>query len=327
MALFKATPQAIDAAAQAVRNGELVGLPTETVYGLAADATNPLAVVKIFTAKGRPRFNPLIVHVAHMREAREIAAFNGLAKSLAEAFWPGPLTLVLPLKNSATIADVAVAGLQTVAIRMPAHPVARALIEAAGCPVAAPSANISGHVSATTAQHVEADFGGNVSIVLDAGPASHGLESTIVDATGEVVNILRHGGVTRENIAALTGQADGVEISNRISTRPNAPGQLLSHYAPRCAVRLEALQVKPDEALLAFGPDVPQHGGVSINLSPTGNLPEAAANLFAALRDLDASAPAGIAVMPIPNCGIGEAINDRLNRAAAPRDRGHSDSG
>ncbi len=318
MALLEPVSQNILMAAEAVRRGDLVGLPTETVYGLGADATNAAAVIKIFTAKGRPRFNPLIVHVASLAAARQIAQFNTLAERLAQAWWPGPLTLVLPLKAKSVIADVTVAGLSTIAIRMPSHPVARQLLEATGCPIAAPSANISGHISATTAAHVVSDFGDKVPIVLDAGQANHGVESTIINASGGEARILRHGSITREDIEALVGQAHNG--ANKAAVRPTSPGQLLSHYAPRCAVRLEVLEPKPDEALLAFGATVPQHNGLSINLSPTGNLTEAAANLFAALRRLDAAAPPRIAVMPIPQYGIGIAINDRLNRAAAPRD-------
>jgi len=317
MSIIPATPQNIILAAQAIKKGEIVALPTETVYGLGADATCATAVNKIFTAKGRPRFNPLIVHVASMTAALEIATFAPLAQCLAETFWPGPLTLVLPLRPGAIIPDVTVAGLATIALRMPAHPVAQCLIEAAGCPIAAPSANISGHVSATTAAHVASDFGADLAIVLDAGPAVHGLESTIIDATGDMPVVLRPGSITNTQIKACAGEI-GRDLKKQ-NSNPVAPGQLASHYAPHCAVRLAATHAAPGEALLAFGANTPQHDGPMINLSPTGDLTEAASNLFASLRRLDATGPSGIAVMPIPEDGLGIAINERLKRAAAPR--------
>jgi L-threonylcarbamoyladenylate synthase len=322
MPLMKATPDAIAQAAAALRRGELVALPTETVYGLGADATNARAVARIYEAKGRPRFNPLIVHVASAEQAAAIAVLGPKAVRLAEAFWPGPLTLVLPLRQDSGIADLVTAGLDTVAVRVPSHPVALDLIAAAGCPIAAPSANRSGHVSPTTAQHVEDDLGDAPAIILDAGRTAHGLESTIVDASGDFLVLLRAGAVTAEAIEQVLGERlirNADTVADGSAALPSAPGQLASHYAPRAPLRLEAREVGAGEALLAFGADVPAHGGPAINLSPTGDLVEAAANLFAALRQLDAARPAAIAVMPIPDRGLGEAINDRLRRGAAPR--------
>jgi L-threonylcarbamoyladenylate synthase len=293
-------------------------MPTETVYGLAADATNPRAVAGIFAAKGRPSFNPLIVHVASVAGAREIALLTPEAERLAETFWPGPLTLVLPRRPGSAIADLAVAGLPTVAVRVPAHPVARALLAAFGGPLAAPSANRSGHVSATTAQHVAADIGSAVAVIIDAGPAPIGLESTIVGLDGLHPTLLRAGGVNRIAIeAVLCLRLAMPEID---PAAPLAPGMLASHYAPSASLRLDATFVQPGEALLAFGP-LPKDAGNAVaiaNLSESGDLTEAAANLFAALRALDGKAKV-IAVAPIPNEGLGEAINDRLRRAAAPR--------
>ncbi|MEN2494273.1 MAG: Threonylcarbamoyl-AMP synthase [Hyphomicrobiaceae bacterium hypho_1] len=317
MATLEAIQKNISAAAEAICNGELVGFPTETVYGLGADATNSTAVLKIFTTKGRPRFNPLIVHVANMIEAKKVASFNSLAEKLADAFWPGPMTLVLPMVNGSMISDVVVNGLKTVAIRIPTHPVACKLIETAGCPIAAPSANISGHISATTAEHVISDFGNKVSIVLDAGPSKHGLESTIIDTSENMITILRHGCIALDDVKIFTGRINKT-FGSKVYPRPISPGQLISHYAPRCSVRLNILEPKPEEAFLAFGPEVPRHTGPIINLSSSGDLMEAASNLFAALRNLDATNSQCIAVMPIPNYGIGVAINDRLKRAASP---------
>ena len=317
MPIYDATPSNIAMAARALRAGELVAFATETVYGLGADATNAEAVAKIFAAKQRPRFNPLIVHIADAGSARDFAQFSPLAETLANAFWPGPLTLVLPLTPTAKIPDLTVAGLSTVAVRVPSHPIAQRLIAAAGCPVAAPSANISGHVSATTAAHVAEDFGATVGVVLDAGPCAHGLESTIIDATGTDPVILRHGAVTGGQITKATGRR--LLQKTDATARPSAPGQLASHYAPGCPVRLNVRSVKDGEALLAFGPQPLPHTGVTENLSAAGDVKEAAINLFAALRRLDRIATTGIAVMAIPDQGIGSAINDRLRRAAAPR--------
>ena len=240
-----------------------------------------------------------------------------LAERLAEAFWPGPLTLVLAKRPASPIAELATAGLPTVALRVPSHPVARALLEAAARPIAAPSANRSGHVSATTAQHVAADFGDRLALVLDDGPCRHGIESTVLDVTGDDLVLLRPGAVTAEAIAAVVGRVPLAAAA--AGDRPLSPGQLASHYAPAAVLRLEATSVAPGEALLAFGRNVPPHDGPMINLSAAGDLIEAAASLFSALRALDASGAGRIAVLPIPDHGLGTAINDRLRRAAAPR--------
>ncbi|MCX5512397.1 threonylcarbamoyl-AMP synthase [Kaistia algarum] len=313
-------PEAIDAAVAALARGELVAMPTETVYGLAADAANGEAVARIYAAKGRPRFNPLIAHVADFAGAEALVHFDVLSRQIAEAFWPGPLTLVLPRREGAAVSDLVTAGLDTLAIRIPAHPVAHSLLAAFGGPLAAPSANRSGHVSATTAAHVAADLGDAVSVVLDAGPSAVGVESTILKVEGDEIYLLRAGGVPREAIEALTGRAVHVAALGE-GQAPTSPGQLLSHYAPGAAVRLDAGDVRPGEGLLAFGQDLPpgsDKAAVIINLSPRGDLVEAAARLFSALRELDGKAET-IAVMPIPATGLGEAIADRLKRAAAPR--------
>lgn len=316
MTLVPATDSNITRAANALRDGGLVAFPTETVYGLGADATNGEAVAAIFEAKNRPRFNPLIVHVGNLEAARKYARFSGMAEQLAQAFWPGALTLVLPKLPDCPIAELTTAGLDTVALRAPAHPVAQALLEAANVPVAAPSANRSGHVSPTLAAHVEADLGQRPVFILDGGPAPLGLESTVVDASQQSPILLRPGAITRAEIEAVTGISVGDAITGE---RPASPGQLASHYAPRASLRLDVTNPRDGEALLAFGPETPAHKGPCINLSGTGNLREAAARLFAALRELDASETQKIAVMPIPAEGLGEAINDRLKRAAAPR--------
>lgn len=312
----------ISQAAAALRAGELVAFPTETVYGLGADATNPQAVARIFAAKGRPRFNPLIVHVCDLGAARRLGDFDPMAEKLAAAFWPGPMTLVVQRKDTAGIPDLVTAGLATIAIRIPSHPVAQALLRAAGCPIAAPSANISGHVSATTAAHVRSDFGDRVETVLDAGPTRCGLESTVIDAATAPISILRPGAITTGDIAQIAGYVP--ERGTTDDQSPSAPGQLASHYAPAAAIRLEASRAAPGEALLAFGPCPAPHTGPMVNLSPAGDVTEAAINLFAALRELDRSGCKAIAVMPIPAVGLGEAINDRLQRAAAPRGLGNT---
>lgn len=314
MPIRRATPDAIADAAKALRAGELAAFPTETVYGLGADATNGRAVARVFAAKGRPQFNPLISHVADAAEAAQLAVLSPFALKLAEAFWPGALTMVLAKAANCPISDLATAGLDTVAIRVPSHPIARALITAAGVPIAAPSANRSGHVSPTTAEHVDADLGEAVAVILDDGPCAVGVESTVIDLSGTHPRLLRAGGVTSEAIEAVLGLP--LLRSTDSAERPMSPGQLASHYAPRAAVRLGATSTKSGEALLAFGASAPTHDGPTINLSPEGDLVEAAANLFAALRQLDTSGVATIAVMPIPEIGLGEAINDRLRRAA-----------
>jgi len=321
-----ATPDAVQEAAGLLRQGCLVAFPTETVYGLGADATNAMAVGGIFEAKGRPRFNPLIAHIADLEAALELAAFTPEALNLARAFWPGPLTLVLPMKPDGPLAELVTAGLATVAIRAPAGRTAQALLAAFGRPIAAPSANRSGHVSPTTATHVMHDLYGRIDMILDDGPCSAGLESTIVDTSGPSLTILREGALPKEDLEAKRGAA--IATDGAVETvQPKAPGRLESHYAPSAYLRLNATHLNGGEALLAFGPDPLSTNAPILNLSVTGNLREAAANLFAHLRDLDAKVGDGgvIAVMPIPETGLGAAINDRLKRAAAPRLEDHAD--
>ena len=305
-----ATPDAIMEAATILRDGGLVAFPTETVYGLGADATNGKAVAAIFAAKGRPSFNPLIVHVKNLAAAEALVEFQPLARKLADAFWPGALTLVLQRRSDCPLSLLVSAGLDTVAIRVPAHPVAEDLIAASDKPIAAPSANVSGHVSPTNAQHVADEFGDRIDVILDGGATPLGLESTVVGFEDGKPVLLRPGGVTREEIEELAGP-----LKLPINTKIQSPGQLESHYAPRAKLRLNAHAAQPGEALLAFGAVA---SNAASNLSPSGDLKEAAANLFAMLRKLDSETTA-IAVMPIPNEGLGAAINDRLNRAAAPR--------
>ena len=315
--VLNADRDAIAAAARVLGQGGLVGFPTETVYGLGADATNGEAVARLYAAKGRPRFNPLIAHVTSAVAAFAFARFSFRAKKLAEAFWPGPLTLVLPKMDGCPVSELATAGLDSIAVRVPAHPVARDLLKAFGKPVVAPSANQSGHVSPTTAAHVRADLNGRIDLILDGGATSVGIESTIVSCL-EMPTLLRPGGLPREDIERVLGHAL-IELEQPMADEtPLAPGMLASHYAPRAQLRLNAHDAEPGEALLAFGPDVPKTER-ALNLSPSGDLVEAAANLFSHLRALDASGMRGIAVMPIPNDGLGEAINDRLARAAAPK--------
>ncbi|KYK48664.1 translation factor Sua5 [Bradyrhizobium liaoningense] len=312
-----------EAAARALAAGGLVAFPTETVYGLGADAANATAIAHLYAAKGRPAFNPLIAHVADIAAARRIGRFDARALKLAEAFWPGPLTLVVPKTEGCPVADLATAGLDTVAIRIPAHKVAQAILRAFGGAVVAPSANISGHVSPTLAAHVASDLSGRIDLIVDGGPVTVGVESTIVGCF-DVPMLLRPGGLSRERIEAVLGAplarpSVEAELSD---SQPLAPGMLASHYAPRANVRLNAREVAPGEALLAFGPArLPgvDAAAAVMNLSPTGDLDEAAANLFGYLRSLDARAPRAIAVMTIPEQGLGEAINDRLRRAAVAR--------
>lgn len=301
-----------------LRAGGLVAVPTETVYGLAADATNGRAVAAIYEVKGRPSFNPLIVHVSGMAMAETLADFDPLSRKLAEIFWPGPLTLVVPLKAGSGIASLVTAGLQTVGLRCPKGP-AQDLIRFLGFPLAAPSANSSGRISPTSAQAVEADLGSKIPLILDGGPSPVGVESTIVKVDGDKVILLRPGGVSAEELEVVTGAP-----LSRADQRSliEAPGMLASHYAPNAPVRLDAVRILPDEALLAFGPRRgcgAEHAVKTLNLSPTGDLREAAANLFACLAALDRSGARMIAVEPIPEHGLGEAIIDRLKRAAAPR--------
>jgi L-threonylcarbamoyladenylate synthase len=311
-------------AARTLAAGGLVAFPTETVYGLGADATSGAAVARLYEAKGRPSFNPLIAHVADTGAARALARFDRDAERLAAAFWPGPLTLVLPRRAPCPVAELATAGLDTIAVRVPSHPLARAILAAFGRPVVAPSANRSGHVSPTTAQHVLADLRGRIELVVDGGPTPMGLESTIVACLDGAL-LLRPGALPRaeiERLVALGEPPQGVAASSDADDVPIAPGQLASHYAPRARLRLDAGSIEKGEALLAFG-SAPARGAataaMALNLSPRGDLIEAAANLFSHLRALDAAGVATIAVMPVPHQGLGEAINDRLQRAAAPR--------
>lgn len=321
--MLKASPETIGEAANCLRNGGLVAFPTETVYGLGADAGNARAIARLYQAKGRPSFNPLIAHVSDLKSALRFAQFTPAALALADALWPGPLTLVLRKTPDCPVADLATAGLDTVAIRVPAHAIARDLLRAFGGAVVAPSANISGHVSPTTAAHVEADLAGRIDMILDGGGVDVGVESTIVGCFAAPV-LLRPGGAPREAIERVLGHAllTPSAPAETDQQQPLAPGMLTSHYAPRARVRLGAADVAPDEALLAFGPSPVaghDHAAAVMNLSEHGDLDEAAANLFGYLRALDAAGSRSIAVMPIPEHGLGEAINDRLRRAAAPQ--------
>ncbi|WP_414695051.1 L-threonylcarbamoyladenylate synthase [Phenylobacterium sp.] len=291
-----------------MRAGRLAILPTETVYGLGADAANPAAVAAVFAAKGRPQFNPLIAHVAGLAEAEAIAAFDHRARALAAAFWPGPLTLVLPVRDGDAVCDLARAGLDTVAVRAPSHPMAQALLRAFGGPVVAPSANRSGRPSPTTHADAMSETGAAAAASLDGGPCRVGLESTVV-ALLDVPRLLRPGSVTRAQLEAVVGP-----LAEAQADAGRSPGRLARHYAPDAPVRLEARAPRAGEAYLAFGSYPPAEG--AWNLSPAGDLAEAAANLFAMLRAADATSPAGIAVAPVPEDGLGEAINDRLRRAA-----------
>lgn len=308
--IIPADEAGIAAAAEAIQRTRPVAVPTETVYGLAGDATNGDAVAAIYAAKGRPSFNPLIVHVDGMDMAETVATFSPLAHRLAETFWPGPLTLVLPLAEGAPVARLTTAGLSTVAVRMPAHPVMRALITRCGHPLAAPSANASGSISATRAEHVAQSLAGRIELVLDGGPTEVGIESTIVAVEEDRLRLLRPGSVTPE----MLSEVGGVSVSTSDNGTIEAPGQMVSHYAPSKPVRLNAMERRPNEYLIGFGPVA---GDTS--LSPDANLTEAAARLFDVLHVADAASAPAIAVAPIPASGLGIAINDRLRRAAAPR--------
>jgi L-threonylcarbamoyladenylate synthase len=295
--------------------GDLVAIPTETVYGLAADAESDLAVARIYSMKSRPSFNPLIIHVAHLDIAQKYARWNDVALRLAQKFWPGPLTLVLPTRQPTSLSTLALAGGDTVALRCPAHVVAHQLLAKFGRGLAAPSANKSGRVSPTTAQHVRDEFGDEL-LVIDGGACDVGLESTVLDVTGVIPVILRPGAVTRAMIEGVINEVESQVVrSDSGEGILKSPGQLASHYAPSIPVRLNATHVEGDEALLAFGPTPLKGAAEILNLSATGNLVEAAANLFAHLRMLDDPRFRTIAVMPIPDEGLGEAINDRLRRA------------
>jgi L-threonylcarbamoyladenylate synthase len=312
MPIVAATKESIDRAAEALAKGEIVAFPTETVYGLGANALNAAAVAKVFAAKDRPRFNPLIVHVLEEEEAEACAVVNDTARRLIGAFWPGPLSLVLPRKSDCAIADLVSAGLDTIAMRAPSNRIARALLEAADLPIAAPSANRSGRVSPTTAAHVEAELGSLLAMILDGGTCALGLESTVLGIDGDEVTLLRLGALPREEIEKVLGRK---LAAHEARSHVTSPGQLATHYAPVTPLRLDVGNPRRGEAFLAFGPDAPSFAGPAINLSRRGDLTEAAANFFAALRTLDATGVESIAVMPIPDRGLGEALNDRLKRA------------
>lgn len=310
--VFGATPEGIAAAADVLRRGGLVGFATETVYGLGGDARNDRAVARIFEAKGRPHFNPLIVHVPDLETALQYAVFSEQAKDMAHRFWPGPLTMVLPLREHAGLSELVTAGLGTVAIRVPAHPVAVALLRAFGGPLAAPSANPSGRVSPTRAAHVLDGLSGRIEAVLDAGSCAVGVESTILGMVGAPA-LLRPGGLPVEALEAAIGRP---LLAGGSAEKPSAPGQLASHYAPAAGVRLNVTKPHEGEVWVGFGPCQ----GAALSLSPSGDMVEAAANLFHILRYADLLAgAAGIGFAPIPDVGLGRAINDRLRRAAAPR--------
>ncbi len=318
--ILPASAENIEKIAQILNRGDIAAIPTETVYGLAANALLDTAIAKIFAAKNRPRFNPLIVHVADYAQAAQYAVFTKLANRLADAFWPGPLTMVLNLRpesgGSPGISRLATANLDTIAIRCPAHPIAQTVIRQSGVPLAAPSANASGRISPTAAAHVAESLSGRIAWILDGGDCGVGLESTIVDLTSTVPQILRLGGLDKGVIESVAGT--NIEIYRQpISGAVKSPGMLLRHYAPRAKLRLNCDNPNPNEALLAFGANVPDGSGAVLNLSARGDLTEAAANLYAHLHALDQSGFPSIAVMPIPQTGLGLAINDRISRAAA----------
>jgi L-threonylcarbamoyladenylate synthase len=321
----QAGPGTIEAAAAVLAAGGLVAFPTETVYGLGADATRDSAVAKLYAAKERPSFNPLIAHVADFAAARRLARFDAEALRLAGAFWPGPLTLVLPRLDDCPVGRLATAGLDTIAVRVPNHAAARDILLAFGKPVVAPSANRSGRVSPTSAAHVYADLAGRIDLIVDAGAAPLGVESTILACLGPTT-LLRPGAIPRASMERFLGHdivvATMADDAAGDEERPIAPGMLASHYAPRALLRMNAVTVAPGEALLAFGPALPPDAGNArtiLNLSDGGDVVEAAANLFNYLRIMDSSGAGSIAVMPIPDEELGEAINDRLRHAAAPR--------
>lgn len=313
MKIIKSNHENITLAAQMLRQGHLIGVPTETVYGLAADATNDKAVAKIYETKGRPQFNPLIIHVASVAQAKQYGIFSTLAEKYAETFWPGPLTMVLPCIKDSEISKLAVAGLETIAIRFPSHPVIRAVIEATDFPIAAPSANPSGRISPTTVGHVQEGFRGKdePTVILDGGRCEVGLESTIIDLTTTQPTLLRAGGIASENLSEIVSLKTAEQQMDI-----KAPGMLLQHYAPIHKLRMNTIEVSSDEVLLAFGPSVPTGALRTLNLSSDGDLTEAASNLFAMLYELDKVDSSGIAAMPVPESGLGHAINDRLRRSA-----------
>jgi len=323
--LVSISPESLGKAAGIIRDGGLVAFPTETVYGLGANALDGRAVARIFEAKGRPQFNPVIVHVPDAKAAAALVEMDDAARKVAAQFWPGPLTLILKRRPDCKISELCSAGLPTLAVRVPRHPAAQALLKEAGVPIAAPSANRSGQISPTTPAHVSASLGDAVDMILAAGPCEVGLESTVLDLSGDYPAVLRPGAVTAEEISAVLEQEVSYEIE--ASEKPKSPGQLLRHYAPGIPVRLNAIDLQKGEALLAFGSDkfmgirgggaakdLP--GSMRRNLSESGDLNEAAANLFRLLHELDSKSHSGIAVMAIPERGLGIAINDRLRRAA-----------
>ena len=305
--------------AELIREGKLVTFPTETVYGLGADATNDRAVVNIYSAKGRPTFNPLIIHVTSLDEAKRYGKFNSVAEKLAERFWPGPMTLVVKRIPNCGISYMVTAGLDTIAIRVPSNEIARRFLKECGTPVAAPSANASGKVSSTTAEHVRESLGTRAGFIIESGKSDIGLESTIILATGDVPVILRPGYITKEDIEKVVGDVENYDpekiASGKDGNKPIAPGQLKSHYAPRIPLVMNATSFPADYAVLAFG-KVPDDIRPDLNLSENGDLAEAACNLFDYMRRLDTFPYKGIAVMPVPDKGIGVAINDRLRRAS-----------
>ncbi|MFD2207651.1 L-threonylcarbamoyladenylate synthase [Kiloniella antarctica] len=333
--VFAADQNGFDHACNILRSGGLVAFPTETVYGLGADATNSIACASIYEAKGRPSFNPLIVHFPNSTEAEKRVIFTVQAKALAQSFWPGPMTLVLARKSDCDIAKICSAGLNSLAVRVPGHPIAHQLLEKSQLPLAAPSANASGKISPTTAEHVVSSLGARVPCILEGPACSLGLESTVIDLTGPIPVLLRPGSLTQTEIESVIGPIKlGQSLMESKAEKPSqatapelkSPGLLKSHYAPSLPLRLNATTVQPDEALLAFGPAPLTGAATMYNLSEKADLREAAANLFAALHDLDSPKEnhmpvkiRGIAAMSIPHEGLGLAINDRLKRAAAPR--------
>ncbi len=311
--MLKPTTENIERAATLLGQGELVAFPTETVYGLGADAGNDRAIAAVYQAKGRPAFNPLIIHFASTEAAEQAVVFDDRARRLAKAFWPGALTMVLNRREGCPVSLLASAGLPTLAVRIPDHPVANALLRQAGCAIAAPSANSSGRISPTAAEHVLEDLGDRVAAILDGGPCGVGIESTVIDLSGERPALLRPGGIAGADIEALIGPLAAAGDGDQA---PRSPGMQSRHYAPAIPIRINAESAMAGEALLAFGPGVKNR---YVNLSRSGDLREAAANLFAMLHMLDRPGFNGIAVMPVPETGLGIAINDRLRRAAAEK--------
>jgi L-threonylcarbamoyladenylate synthase len=307
-------------AGRLLASGALVAFPTETVYGLGADATNPKAVARIYAAKGRPSFNPLIAHVHSLQAAFELGDFNAEARALAEAFWPGPMTLVVPAASDCRVCDLARAGLDTIALRVPSDLVAQAILKAVGRPIAAPSANLSGHVSPSQAEHVLADLDGRIDAIVMGNSAIVGLESSVFACLADGVVLLRPGAITRDHAETVLGHAVTLP-QERNDASPLSPGRLTSHYAPRAPIRLSVTHIMAGEACLAFGQEIPPGATpeMTLNLSPSGSLEQAAANLYSMLRHLDSLSPLAISVVKIPAYGLGDAMFDRLQRAAAPR--------